>query len=101
MTSIIGLMVDTDDKAQTGNILLSADELITYSSDGVPFSSNRHGSKIYDLPCGFYVAIADDINRSHQVVSFSIIGWVNWESHPATRARRIWSSWLCPTPRTM
>lgn len=70
MTSIIGLLADTDDKMQTGNILLSADELITYSSCGVPISSNRHGGKIYDLPCGFYVAIADDISRSHQVVSF-------------------------------
>ncbi len=70
MTSIIGLLADTDDKKQVGNILISADELITYSSGGVPISSNRHGGKIYDLPCGFYVAIADDISRSHQVVSF-------------------------------
>jgi len=70
MTSIIGLLADTDHKMQVGNILISADELITYSSGGIPVSSNRHGGKIYDLPCGFYVAIADDISRSHQVVSF-------------------------------
>ena len=70
MTSIMGLLADTDHKMQVGNILLSADELITYSSGGIPISSNRNGGKIYDLPCGFYVAIADDISRSHQVVSF-------------------------------
>ncbi|MBZ5697505.1 MAG: hypothetical protein LAN18_03045 [Acidobacteriia bacterium] len=70
MTAIIGLLADTDHKAQTGNILICADELITYSLNGIPVSSNRHGGKLYDLPCGFYVAIADDISRSHQVVSF-------------------------------
>jgi hypothetical protein len=70
MTATIGVLCDLNHKTQRGNIILSSDELITYSSSGVPVSSNGHGHKIYDLPCGFYVAIADDISRSHQVVSF-------------------------------
>jgi hypothetical protein len=70
MTAIIGLACDCNFTSQKGNILLCADQLVSYSASGVPVSSNAHGSKMYDLPCGFFVAIADDISRSHQVVSF-------------------------------
>jgi len=70
MTAIIGLACDCNHTSQTGNIILCADQLISYSSGGIPISSNAHGSKMFDLPCGFFVAIADDISRSHQVVSF-------------------------------
>jgi hypothetical protein len=48
---------------------MCADTLITFCSSGVPVSANQDGTKIYDLPHGFYVAISDDISRSHQVVS--------------------------------
>lgn len=70
MTATIGLLSDCNFTTQRGNILLSADELITYTAGGAPVSSNRNGSKLYDLPCGFFVTIADDISRSHQVVSY-------------------------------
>jgi hypothetical protein len=70
MTAIIGVLCDCNFEAQSGNIILSADKLITYSSEGIPVSSNNQGGKIYDLPNGFYAAIADDISRSHQIVSF-------------------------------
>lgn len=70
MTAILGLGCDYNHASQTGNIILCADELVSYSSDGIPISSNAHGSKMYDLPCGFFVVIADDISRSHQVVSY-------------------------------
>lgn len=66
MTSIIGMLADADDVANTGTLLLSADELISF---GV-VSSNRNGSKMFDLPEGFYGAIADDISRCHQVISY-------------------------------
>jgi hypothetical protein len=66
MTSIIGMLSDADPIKTTGTLLLSADELISYGT----VSSNRNGSKIFDLPEGFYGAIADDISRCHQVISF-------------------------------
>lgn len=70
MTATVGILCDCNHNNNRGNILLCADHLITYSSNGVPVSSNANGTKIYDLPLGFFVAIADDISRSHQVVSF-------------------------------
>jgi hypothetical protein len=70
MTVTIGAICDANHQTQTGNVILDADTLISFTSAGTPVSSNVGGTKIYDLPHGFYVAIADDISRSHQVVSF-------------------------------
>jgi hypothetical protein len=63
-------MCGASSSLQRANIVLCADKLISFCAGGVPVSSNPNGSKIFDLPCGFYVAIADDISRSHQVVSY-------------------------------
>lgn len=70
MTVTITVLCGGSHAAQTANIIMCADTLVTYCAAGVPASSNQNGTKIYDLPCGFFVAIADDISRSHQVVSY-------------------------------
>jgi hypothetical protein len=70
MTVTIAALCDADHKVQSANIIMCADTLISYCHAGVPISSNLGGTKLYDLPHGFYVAISDDISRSHQVVSF-------------------------------
>ena len=70
MTVTIGAICEASSTTQTGSIVLCADTLVSYSSSGVPITSNPAGSKLFDLPLGFYVAIADDISRSLQVVSY-------------------------------
>lgn len=70
MTVTITVLAGADHANQSGSFIMCADTLITYCADGVPLSANQEGTKLYDLPHGFYVAIADDISRSHQVVSF-------------------------------
>lgn len=70
MTVTIAALCGARHAAQAGNFIMCADRLISYSSEDAPISGNPSGTKIYDLPCGFYVAIADDISRSHQVVSY-------------------------------
>jgi hypothetical protein len=70
MTVTIAALCGASHAAQTANIILCADTMITFCVSGVPASSNQNGTKIYDLPLGFFVAIADDISRSHQVVSY-------------------------------
>jgi hypothetical protein len=69
MTVAIGALCDGSDKKNTANIILCADRLIAWTKQGVPISTNPNGAKIYDLPCGFYVAIADDISSAHVIVS--------------------------------
>jgi hypothetical protein len=70
MTVTIAALCDANNDTQTGNFIMCADTLVSYCSKGVPLSGNLDGLKIYDLPHGFYVAIADDISRSHQVVRY-------------------------------
>jgi hypothetical protein len=55
---------------QTGSIVLCADTLVTWvDAANNPLTSNSAGSKLFDLPLGFYGAIAADISTSVQVVS--------------------------------
>jgi hypothetical protein len=70
MTVTIASMCDVNYASQTCNFIMNADTLISHLKGEMPVTSNPNGSKIYELPCGFYVAIADDISRSHQVVSY-------------------------------
>jgi hypothetical protein len=68
MTVTIAALGGATHTSQTGSFVMCADTLISYCAAGVPISANQGGTKIYDLPHGFYVAIADDISRSQQVV---------------------------------
>ncbi len=70
MTVIIGAICEVDNKTQTGSIVLCADQLITYFSNGTPITSNKFGSKLLDLPAGFWCAYSDDVSRSHHVYTF-------------------------------
>jgi hypothetical protein len=70
MTITIAALCDASNKAQTGNFIMCADTLITWCANGLPISSKPNGSKIYDLPHGFYAAIACDISQSHQIISY-------------------------------
>lgn len=69
MTVCIGALCDADPKTHSANIILCADNLITYSSGGTPVSSNQYGSKLFALPAGCHGAIADDISSSHVIIS--------------------------------
>ena len=70
MTVTIGAICGASNVLQTGSIVLCADTLITwFDLQGSPISSNPAGSKLFDLPLGFYGAIAADISTSVQVVS--------------------------------
>lgn len=69
MTIAIGALCDADANTHTANIMLCADKRITYTVQGIPKTSNPNGSKIYDLPCGFFCAIADDMTHGHIFVS--------------------------------
>jgi hypothetical protein len=69
MTVCIGALCDAKDVENTANIILCADTLVTYTSGGVPVTSNPNGSKIFSLPLGFRCAIADDLTNSHVYVS--------------------------------
>lgn len=70
MTVTIAALCDANPSIQTANIIMCADTMISYCSGGVPISSNLGGTKLYDLPHGFYAAISDDISRNHQAGSF-------------------------------
>ncbi|HET9177061.1 MAG TPA: hypothetical protein VFQ24_01750 [Terriglobia bacterium] len=71
MTVTIAALCDAVSRTQTGNFIMCADTLISYSdASGTPVSGNPEGTKLYDLPHGFYMAIAGDISQSHQVVSY-------------------------------
>jgi hypothetical protein len=70
MTVTIGALCDATARVQQANIVMCADTLVSYCSGGAPISGNIGGTKLYDLPHGFYAAISDDISRCHQVISF-------------------------------
>jgi hypothetical protein len=70
VTVTIGAICGAESISQTGSIVLCADTLVTWTSDGVPVTSNPTGSKLFDLPLGFYGAISDDISRAVQVRSY-------------------------------
>ena len=70
MTVTIGALCGVKHTSQTGNIILCADTRITYCSEGVPVTSNDGGSKLFELPMGFYGLIADDVSRSLHVISY-------------------------------
>lgn len=86
VTVIIGALCGVRNATQTGNVILCADNLITYSVDGVPATSNERGTKIFDLPMGFYAAIADDISRCLHAVSYL---WQKMSEIDAGDTRRI------------
>lgn len=70
MTVTIGAICGASHALQTGSIVLCADTLVTwFDLQGNPISSNPAGSKLFDLPLGFYGAISADISTSVQVVS--------------------------------
>lgn len=69
MTLIVGALCDADDRKHTANIILCADRRVTFSQGGIPVSSNPNGSKLFDLPCGFYGGISDDLTHGHVFVS--------------------------------
>ena len=70
MTVTIGAICGASHALQTGSIVLCADTLATwFDLQGNPISSNPAGSKLFDLPLGFYGAISADISTSVQVVS--------------------------------
>lgn len=70
MTVTIGAICGANPTLQTGSIVLCADTLISWTAGGVPVTSNPAGSKLFDLPLGFYGALADDISRTLQVRSY-------------------------------
>ncbi len=70
MTVTIAALCGADSTAQTGSFILCADTLVSWSLHGVPVSGNLGGSKIYNMPNGFYVAVCDDISRASQVVTY-------------------------------
>jgi hypothetical protein len=70
MTVTIAAICDSNHATQQANIIMCADTMVTYCASGTPLSANQSGTKIFDLPCGFFAALADDISRSHQVESY-------------------------------
>jgi hypothetical protein len=71
MTVIIGALCDADYKTQTGNIILCADRLITWAdANNIPLTSNDSGTKIYDLPSGFFLAISANVSRCHHIYTY-------------------------------
>lgn len=70
MTVTIGAICEASHATQTGSIILCADTLVTHSYNGMPISSNQHGSKVFDLPLGFCGALSDDISRGVHVRSY-------------------------------
>ncbi len=70
VTVTIGAICGASHITQTGSIVLCADTLVTWTdAANTPITSNLAGSKLFDLPLGFYGAIAADISTSVQVVS--------------------------------
>lgn len=70
MTVTIGAICGANHATQTGNIVLCADTLVTWTdAANNPLTSNPAGSKLFDLPLGFCGAIAADISTSVQIVS--------------------------------
>jgi hypothetical protein len=74
MTVCIGALCDGKEIENTANIILCADTLVTFTSDGTPTTSNPNGSKIFPLPLGFRCAVADDLTDSHIFVSKLVDG---------------------------
>src|SRR5271166_3840335 len=63
MTVTIGAICGASSALQTGSIVLCADTLVTWLDlQGNPITSSPAGSKLFDLPLGFYAAIAADIS---------------------------------------
>ncbi len=73
MTIAIAAMCGNDHATQKGSIIVCTDTLIAWGL----YTSNTSGTKLYDLPHGFFATMADDVSRSG---SFAGIYTLRWKS---------------------
>ena len=68
MTVGIAALCDMDGKTQTGKIIIASDMLVSFFDESAPTSSNKCGSKMYDLPHGFFSLIAGNVSKAHEFI---------------------------------
>jgi hypothetical protein len=66
MTIAIAAICDSSHETQTGNIILATDTLFSWDVT----TSNVAGSKLYQLPHGFFMTVGDSVSKCHQFGSY-------------------------------